>query len=201
MSIYKPLGRCAYGLASILILAASDSFAVANATDRSISVGAGLGLADQGESPFVHGRELRVFARVRPPQMNLQPRVEFLWQHFDLDAALLTQTAAEPQVIGGDQHLYAGLTGLQWTFGRPRRVRVYVVGEVGYSWLGGSILQSDGNGYSDTVGAWMTSGGGGLELRLGPHGAFMEARYSHRYEDADAFFPADPWSISGGFIF
>ena len=68
--------------AALLLFVAGSSSTGANATDRSIAVGAGIGYAVQNESPFVHGLELRALARVRPPKENLQPRVEFLYQHF-----------------------------------------------------------------------------------------------------------------------
>jgi hypothetical protein len=47
----------------------------------------------------------------------------------------------------------------------------------------------------------MTSGMGGLDARIGSYGAFIEARYAHRYERDDSSFPTHSLSLSGGLVF
>lgn len=206
MSVHA-LHSCAVAFGLALFLVAFDDLGIAYANDRPISIGAGLGYAalNNGrygdDSPYVHGRQVQVYARLNRPQTNLEPRIEFLSQSFDLDASRLTQAAVIPQLIGGDRRLRAALAGLQWSIGRPRRVRAYLVAEGGYSWERERWLESDARRSSGTLGRWMTSGGGGLESHLGSYGAFIEGRYSHRYEGADAFFPSHAWSMSGGFVF
>jgi hypothetical protein len=207
MATARIVFSCALALGMSLPVVLCGGVGNANATDRPIAIGEGLGyavLTSDGfgdESPYVHGRQLQVFARFRRPPAHLQPRVEFLSQSFDLDASRLTQPAVDPLIIGGDRRLRAALAVLQWSIGRPRAVRAYLVVEGGFSWLRQRTLVSDSRRFSGTLGRWMTSGGGGLELRLGPYGAFVEARHSHRYEPADEFVPMHPWSVTAGLVF
>lgn len=199
-------GRRRLALGFALLLAVGGAFVDARAAGRPVTIGEGLGYAVLpgsfgDESPYVHGREFHVFARFRHSPAHLQPRVDFTSQSFDLDASRLTQLAVEPQVIGGDRRVRAGLAGLQWSFGPARPVRAYVVAEGGYSWARERTLDSDARRFSGADGRWMASAGAGLEARFGAYGAFVEGRRSHRYEAADAFFPTHPWSMTAGLVF
>jgi hypothetical protein len=187
---------------ALLLLLALLGFSCCSveAADRPVGIGAGLGYAVQGNSPYEHGMEVRLF--LRATHANLRPRIEFLSQHFDLDTAHLDQPTWDgPQVTGGDRRLHAGLAGLQWNIGRPRTVRPYVLGEAGYSWDRATVVLDTEKEVGETTGAWMTSGGGGLEFSLGELGAIVEVRYSHRYEEEYTSFPAHTWSTSAGFVF
>jgi hypothetical protein len=110
------------------------------AADRPIAFGEGLGYAvgsgsHGSESPYIHGRQVQIFARARSWTARLQPRLEFVSQSYDVDAMRLTQQTSEIQIDGGDRRVRAALASLQWNVGRPRPVRAYLVAGGGRAWI------------------------------------------------------------------